>query len=203
MTRRAASAQPATPASPARRANGLRSAMTMTCGRRRSCKAQLTSGGKRVPDGPMPAMWPSMRSFAFWTAHRPCRHAQLVDALEHYNPVPAGSSNVIVRRSVLDAVGCVRSGAAQRRRLGSVDQAGASRSFPRACRAPGRLPCARRHASRGTGGSCSPKSASSRAGTASRSIGLAISAGPHGTACSTDNGWKCSVTMAARSHAGI
>lgn len=30
---------------------------------------------------------------------------QLVDALEHYNPVPAGSSNVIVRRNTLDTVG--------------------------------------------------------------------------------------------------
>ncbi len=31
---------------------------------------------------------------------------ELVAAIEHYNPVPAGSSNVIVRRRVLDAVGC-------------------------------------------------------------------------------------------------
>ena len=34
----------------------------------------------------------------------------LVDAIEHYNPVPAGSSNVIVRRSVLGAVGWFDSG---------------------------------------------------------------------------------------------
>ena len=31
---------------------------------------------------------------------------QLATELEHYNPVPAGSSNVMVRRTVLDTVGC-------------------------------------------------------------------------------------------------
>ncbi len=35
----------------------------------------------------------------------PLQPKQLVDVLERYNPVPAGSSNVIVRRSTLDTVG--------------------------------------------------------------------------------------------------
>jgi glycosyltransferase involved in cell wall biosynthesis len=35
----------------------------------------------------------------------PLPPVELVSALEHYNPVPAGSSNVVVRRSVLDVVG--------------------------------------------------------------------------------------------------
>jgi glycosyltransferase involved in cell wall biosynthesis len=35
----------------------------------------------------------------------PLRPSELVAELEHYNPVPAGSSNVLVRRSVLDTVG--------------------------------------------------------------------------------------------------
>ena len=35
----------------------------------------------------------------------PLPPSELVTALEHYNPVPAGSSNVIVRRSVLESVG--------------------------------------------------------------------------------------------------
>jgi glycosyltransferase involved in cell wall biosynthesis len=35
----------------------------------------------------------------------PLPPGELVAELEHYNPVPAGSSNVIVRRSVLDIVG--------------------------------------------------------------------------------------------------
>ena len=35
----------------------------------------------------------------------PLEPQALVKALEYYNPVPAGSSNVMVRRSVLDAVG--------------------------------------------------------------------------------------------------
>jgi glycosyltransferase involved in cell wall biosynthesis len=36
----------------------------------------------------------------------PLPPAQLAIDLERYNPVPAGSSNVMVRRAVLDAVGC-------------------------------------------------------------------------------------------------
>ena len=47
-----------------------------------------------------------MRSFACSTGHRPCGRASSSLRLEHYNAVPAGASNVIVRRSVLDAVGC-------------------------------------------------------------------------------------------------
>jgi len=35
----------------------------------------------------------------------PLEPRDLVEQLEHYNPVPAGSSNVLVQRSVLDAVG--------------------------------------------------------------------------------------------------
>jgi len=35
----------------------------------------------------------------------PLPPVELVSALEHYNPVPAGSSNVVVRRDVLDVVG--------------------------------------------------------------------------------------------------
>ena len=40
----------------------------------------------------------------------PLRPPELLDALRRWNPVPAGSSNVLVRRSVLDAVGLFDAG---------------------------------------------------------------------------------------------
>ena len=46
-----------------------------------------------------------MRRFASLSGASPLPPVELVSALEHYNPVPAGSSNVVVRRGVLDVVG--------------------------------------------------------------------------------------------------
>ena len=49
---------------------------------------------------------------------------QLATELEHYNPVPAGSSNVMVRRTVLDTVGCFDPKLLSRGGLGPLGETG-------------------------------------------------------------------------------
>ena len=57
----------------------------------------------------------------------PLPPVELVSALEHYNPVPAGSSNVVVSAQCARCRGIVRSDVAQRRRLGPLGEACPSR----------------------------------------------------------------------------